>query len=106
MALCISVGPDPPVVTVQSVPATAAPQFPRITTASQTASTTNTTIAHTATRTTRHPIAVPPVKTITTKKPSGQPSVTEAKIAAVTSLQLTTVSAETTAAPRPGNLNR
>ncbi|CAK6961368.1 LOW QUALITY PROTEIN: collagen alpha-1(VII) chain [Scomber scombrus] len=76
-----------------------APHSPRITTASQTVSITNTSIAHKATRTTRHPIAVPPPKT--TKKPPGQPSVTKAETAAVTSLRLTTFSTETTAPPRP-----
>lgn len=102
MALCISVGPGPPVVNVQSVPATVAPHSPHITTASQTASIPIATIAHATTRTTRHPIAVQPIKAITHKKPPGQPSVTEAKAAAVTSLRLTTSSAETTAPPRPG----
>lgn len=104
MAVCFSVGQDPPAVKVQSVQATAAPHSPRITTASQTVSITNTTIAHTATRTTRHPIAVPSPKT--TKKPPGQPSVTKAKVAAVTSLRLTTFSTETTAPPRPGITQR
>uniref|UniRef100_A0A3Q1J0Q4 Collagen alpha-1(VII) chain-like n=1 Tax=Anabas testudineus TaxID=64144 RepID=A0A3Q1J0Q4_ANATE len=76
------VGQDPSVATVQTVPpATVAPHSPHITTA------------------TRHPIAVPPTKAITTKKP--QPSVTEAKAAALTSPRLTTVSAQTTAPPRP-----
>lgn len=83
MALCISVGLDPPVATVQSVPpATVAPHSPHITTA------------------TRHPIAVPPTKTVSTKKP--QPSVTEAKAAILTSLRLPTVSAQKTAPPQPG----
>ncbi|XP_067438348.1 collagen alpha-1(VII) chain isoform X1 [Thunnus thynnus] len=94
-------GQDPPVVTVQSVPATVAPHSPHITTASQTVSVTNATIVHAATRTTRHPIAVPPIKTITAKKPPGQPSVTKAKAGAVTSLRLTTFDTETTAQPRP-----
>lgn len=99
MALCVSVGQDPPVVPVRSVPASVAPQI-------TTASITNTRIAHTATRTTRHPIAVPLTKSITTKKPPSQPSVTKAKEAGVTSLRLSTVSAETTAAPRQGILER
>ncbi|XP_037617139.1 collagen alpha-1(VII) chain [Sebastes umbrosus] len=86
-------GPDRPVATVQSVPATVGPRL-------TTASITDATIAHTASRTTRHPVAVPPTRSITTKKPPGQPSVTEAKAAEVTSLQLTTRSAETTAPPR------
>ncbi|XP_070848719.1 collagen alpha-1(VII) chain [Chaetodon trifascialis] len=86
-------GQDPPVVTVQSVPATVAPHITA-------ASITNTTTAHTAIRTTRHPIVVPQTKSITTKKPPGQPSVTEAK-AGVTTPQLTTFSAATTAPPRP-----
>lgn len=87
MALGISVGQDPSVATVQTVPpATVAPHSPHITTA------------------TRHPIAVPPTKAITTKKP--QPSVTEAKAAALTSPRLTTVSAQTTAPPRPGIFHR
>ncbi|XP_045928379.1 collagen alpha-1(VII) chain [Micropterus dolomieu] len=90
-------GHDPPVVTVQSVLATLAPHSPHITTASIT----NTTISHGATRTTRHPIAVPPTKSITTKKPPGQPSVTEAKEAGVTSLRLTPFTAKTAAPPRP-----
>ncbi|XP_056223924.1 collagen alpha-1(VII) chain isoform X3 [Seriola aureovittata] len=94
-------GQDPQVVTVQSVPATVAPRSPHITTASQTASISKTTIAHTATRTTRHPIAVPPIQTIIPKKPPAQPSVTKAKEAAFTSLRSTTFSPETTALPRP-----
>ncbi|XP_068442301.1 collagen alpha-1(VII) chain [Clinocottus analis] len=84
-------GQEPPVVTVQSVPVTAAP---RITTASIT-----NTITHTVTRTTRHPTAVPPTKSITTKKPPGQPSDPRAKAAEVPSLRLTTRRAETTAPP-------
>ncbi|XP_078021207.1 uncharacterized protein col7a1l isoform X2 [Epinephelus lanceolatus] len=87
-------GPDRPLVTVQPVPATVAP---RITTASVS----DTTITHTAIRTTRHPIAVPPTKPIITKKPPGQPIVTEAKAAEVTPLRLTTLSVQTTAPPRP-----
>ncbi|XP_059182339.1 collagen alpha-1(XIV) chain [Centropristis striata] len=55
-------GQDRPVVTVQPVPATAAPH---ITTATKTDSA----ITHTATRTTRQPIAVPPTKSVATKKP-------------------------------------
>ncbi|XP_071358384.1 collagen alpha-1(VII) chain isoform X2 [Trachinotus anak] len=94
-------GQDAPVVKVQSVSATVAPRSALITTASQTASITKTTNAHTATRTTRHPIAVPAIQTVTTKKPPGQPSVTEAKAAAVTSLRLTTFSPETKAPPQP-----
>lgn len=99
MALCISVGQDLPVATVRSVPATVAPHI-------TSASITDTTISHTAPRTTRHPTAVPLTKSITTKKPPRQPSVTAAKEAGVTSLRLTTVSAETTAPPRPGILER
>ncbi|XP_075968030.1 uncharacterized protein col7a1l [Anarhichas minor] len=87
-------GQEPPVVTVQSVPATVAP---RITTASIA----DTTITRTAARTTRHPIAVPPTKSITTKKPPGQPSVPVAKAAEVPSLRLPTLRAETTAPPGP-----
>ncbi|KAE8281399.1 Collagen alpha-1(XIV) chain Undulin Precursor [Larimichthys crocea] len=83
-------GPDPPVATVQSVPATVAPHI-------TTASITNATITHTATRTTRHPIAVPPSKSITTKKPPVQPSVIEAAKAGATS----PLSVETTASPKP-----
>ncbi|XP_070785049.1 collagen alpha-1(VII) chain [Enoplosus armatus] len=90
-------GQDPPVVTVRSVPATAAPHSPHITTASIS----NATITHTATRTTRHPIAVPPTKSITTKKPQSQPRVPEAKEAAVNLVRLTTFSAGTTTPPRP-----
>ncbi|KAF0029734.1 hypothetical protein F2P81_018839 [Scophthalmus maximus] len=92
----ISVGPNPPVVTVQSVRATVAPHFPRITTASRTASFRNTTIAKTANRTTRQPIDVPPIITITTAKPPAQPGDTEAT-AGVPS----TISAEATTSPRP-----
>ncbi|KAJ4924911.1 hypothetical protein JOQ06_003860 [Pogonophryne albipinna] len=55
-------GEDPPAVIVQALPATAPP---RITTASIS----DTTVARTASRTTRHPIAVPPTKPITPKKP-------------------------------------
>ncbi|XP_030295316.1 collagen alpha-1(VII) chain isoform X2 [Sparus aurata] len=84
-------GPDPPVVTVKSVSATVAP---RITTSSNT----NATDTHKAGRTTQHPIAMPPTNSIIPKKPQGQPSVTAAKDARVTSL---TSSAETTAPPRP-----
>ncbi|XP_034529729.1 collagen alpha-1(VII) chain [Notolabrus celidotus] len=80
------VGQDPPLATVKSVPVTAAP---RITTASIS----DTTITQTTIRTTRHPIALPPAKPITTKKP--QKSITEAKQAAVAPLRLTTVSAQT-----------
>ncbi|XP_027128247.1 collagen alpha-1(VII) chain, partial [Larimichthys crocea] len=83
-------GPDPPVATVQSVPATVAPHI-------TTASITNATITHTATRTTRHPIAVPPSKSITTKKPPVQPSVIEAAKAGATS----PLTVETTASPKP-----
>ncbi|XP_044041741.1 collagen alpha-1(VII) chain isoform X2 [Siniperca chuatsi] len=90
-------GQDPPVVTVRSVPATVTPHSLHITTATIN----NTTITYAATRTTRHPIAVPPTKSITTKKPPGQPSVTEAKETGVTSLRLTIFSAETTTPPRP-----
>ncbi|XP_070710328.1 collagen alpha-1(VII) chain [Pempheris klunzingeri] len=87
-------GKDPPMVTVQSVPATVAPQM-------TTASITNTTITYTAGRTTRHPIAVPLAKSITTKKPPSQPSVIKTKEAGVTSPPLTTVTAETTPLPKP-----
>ncbi|XP_035466126.2 collagen alpha-1(VII) chain isoform X2 [Scophthalmus maximus] len=89
-------GPNPPVVTAQSVRATVAPHFPRITTASRTASFRNTTIAKTANRTTRQPIDVPPIITITTAKPPAQPGDTEAT-AGVPS----TISAEATTSPRP-----
>ncbi len=92
--LSMLVGQDPPVVTVQSVPATVATH---VVTAS---------ITHTPTTTTRQPVTLPPTKSITTKKPPNQPSVTGAKQAGVTSLRLTTVSAETTASPRPGILER
>uniref|UniRef100_UPI001ED7EFD4 collagen alpha-1(VII) chain n=1 Tax=Scatophagus argus TaxID=75038 RepID=UPI001ED7EFD4 len=85
-------GQDPPMATAQSVPVTVAPQI-------TTASITNATITHIATRITQRPVAVPQTKSITTKKPAGQPSVTEAKEARVTSLK-TTLSAETTAPPR------
>ncbi|KAM9328401.1 uncharacterized protein col7a1l [Pholidichthys leucotaenia] len=87
-------GPDPP-ITVQPVPATASPH---ITTASQTASIINTTLAQSATRSTRHPIAAPPTKSIATKKPPGQPSVTGAK---VTTLRLTTRDNERKTPPQP-----
>ncbi|XP_074554044.1 uncharacterized protein col7a1l [Halichoeres trimaculatus] len=79
-------GPDTPPVTVKSVPVTVAPR-------STTASISKTTITQTTIRSTRHPIAVPPTKLITTKKP--QKSVTEAKETGVTSQKLTTVSAQT-----------
>uniref|UniRef100_A0A665VZB4 Collagen alpha-1(VII) chain-like n=1 Tax=Echeneis naucrates TaxID=173247 RepID=A0A665VZB4_ECHNA len=94
-------GEDPPVVKVQSVPATAAPVSPHITTGSQNATMTKTTITHTAARTTRHPTAVPRIPTTAAKKSPGQPSTTEAKTAAVTPLRLTTMSPETTGPPRP-----
>ncbi|XP_041820381.1 collagen alpha-1(VII) chain [Chelmon rostratus] len=86
-------GQEPSVVTVQSMPGTVAPHI-------TTASITNTTTTHTAVRTTRRPIVVPQTKSITTKKPPGQPSVTEAR-AGVTTVRLTTFSAATTAPPRP-----
>ncbi|KAK1906190.1 Collagen alpha-1(VII) chain [Dissostichus eleginoides] len=86
-------GEDPPAVIVQALPATAPP---RITTASIS----DTTVARTASRTTRHPIAVPPTKPITPKKPPGQPRVTEAK-SEVPLHHLTTLHAETTGPPRP-----
>ncbi|KAF3705128.1 Collagen alpha-1(VII) chain Long-chain collagen [Channa argus] len=94
-------GQDPPVATVQSISATVSPHSSRITTASHIASIPNTTLTHSTTRTSRHPVAVPPTKAITTKKPPGQPSVTEAKAAAVTPPRLTTVSRQTTAPPQP-----
>ncbi|XP_065807427.1 collagen alpha-1(VII) chain isoform X1 [Labrus bergylta] len=87
-------GQDPLVATVQPVPVTVTP---RITTASIK----NTTIHQTAVRTTRHPIAVPPTKSITTKKPPGQPSVTEAKQAGVPSIRSSTVSTQTKAPQKP-----
>ncbi|KAI4803223.1 hypothetical protein KUCAC02_006779 [Chaenocephalus aceratus] len=86
-------GENPPAVIVQALPATA---HPRITTASIS----DTTVARTASRTTRHPIAVPPTKPITPKKPPGQPRVTEAK-SEVPLHHLTTLHAETTGPPRP-----
>ncbi|XP_041637284.1 collagen alpha-1(XII) chain [Cheilinus undulatus] len=76
-------GQDPLEATIRSLPVTATP---RITTASIS----NITITQTTIRTTRHPIAVPPTKSITTKKPS----VTEAKQTGITSLRLTTGSAQ------------
>ncbi|XP_051247897.1 collagen alpha-1(VII) chain isoform X3 [Dicentrarchus labrax] len=79
-------GQDPP---VQSLPATVTPHI-------TSASITNAIVTHSAIRTTRHPIVMQPTKPITTKKPLGQPSVTKAKDAGIT-----TFSAETTAAPRP-----
>ncbi|XP_030006171.1 collagen alpha-1(VII) chain isoform X2 [Sphaeramia orbicularis] len=90
-------GQDPPVVKAQPVSATAAPNSPHVTRASQTASIPKTSIAHTTTRTTKHPIAVPPTKTMTTKKPPGQARVTEA----ITSHQQTPVNTGTTAPPKP-----
>ncbi|XP_068163308.1 collagen alpha-1(VII) chain [Antennarius striatus] len=68
-------GQDPLLPTIQAV--TLAPQI------------TNTTIAHTATRTTQSP----PTRPITTRKPPDHPR--------VTSLRLTTTRAETTTIPRP-----
>ncbi|XP_035806046.2 collagen alpha-1(VII) chain isoform X2 [Amphiprion ocellaris] len=91
-------GQDHPVIAVQPVPATAAPH---ITTASRTASIINTTIVQSTTRTTRHPVTVPPTKSVITKKPPAQPKVTEAKVAAATSPRLSTLSTETTIQPRP-----
>ncbi|KAM9334648.1 uncharacterized protein col7a1l [Symphorus nematophorus] len=88
-------GPDPPVVTVQSVPVTVTPRITTI-------SITNATTTHTATRTTRLPIVVPLTKSVTTKKPPGQPSATKAKEARVTSTRIkTTFSPETTASTKP-----
>ncbi|KAF3859195.1 hypothetical protein F7725_021594 [Dissostichus mawsoni] len=77
-------------------PGSASHSPPRITTASIS----DTTVARTASRTTRHPIAVPPTKPITPKKPPGQPRVTEAK-SEVPLHHLTTLHAETTGPPRP-----
>ncbi|XP_008299548.1 collagen alpha-1(VII) chain [Stegastes partitus] len=94
-------GQDDPVITVQPVQATVAPHSPHITTASRTASIINTTVAQSTTKTTRHPVVVAPTKSVTTKKPPGQPRVTEAKVAAATSPRLTTLSTETTTQPRP-----
>lgn len=101
-ALCISVGQDPPVVAVPFVPATVAPRLSYITTASQPASVTNTTTAHTASRSTRRPIVVPPSKNITTKKPP-RLSVIEAK-SPVSFPRLTTLSTQTTSPPQPGSI--
>lgn len=81
--LFIPVGQDPPAVTVQPVPATAAPPI-------TTASITNTRVPHAVTRTTRHPIAAPPTKSMTTEKPPDQPSVSVAKAAEVPSVPSTT----------------
>lgn len=101
MALCITVGEDHLVVTVQSVPATVPPHYPHITTASQAASITSAAISQTITKRDVHPVVVHPTKTISTKKPTGKNRVSEAE-AAVTSQQLTTHKLETTASPRPG----
>ncbi|KAM9704944.1 uncharacterized protein col7a1l isoform 3-T3 [Menidia menidia] len=79
-----------------SLPATVAPQSVRLTTASQTASIINTVITQSTTRATEHPTVMPPSKSITTKKPPGRPSVTEAREAAVTSLRQSTVSTKQT----------
>ncbi|XP_078138366.1 uncharacterized protein col7a1l [Centroberyx gerrardi] len=98
---------DPVLVPVQSVPATVAPHPPRITTASQTSKINTTTIAHNPTRSTRNPMAKPPTKTITTKKPPGKTSATADKTATATAVRLTTstrlstVHRETTAPPGP-----
>ncbi|KAM8909698.1 uncharacterized protein col7a1l [Spinachia spinachia] len=86
-------GQDPPVVTVQPVAATVAPPI-------TTASIANTSNSRTVTRTTRHPIAVPPTKSITTKKPPDQPGVSVAKVAQVPSVPLTTARAGTAAPPK------
>ncbi|TNN49342.1 Collagen alpha-1(VII) chain [Liparis tanakae] len=88
----ISVGEEPPVVTVQSAPATAAPPI-------TTTSITNT-ITHAAARPTRPPAAVSPTRSVTTKKPPGPPTDRGAKAAAAPSPQLTTRRAETTAPPK------
>ncbi|CAG5927553.1 unnamed protein product [Menidia menidia] len=84
-----------------SLPATVAPQSVRLTTASQTASIINTVITQSTTRATEHPTVMPPSKSITTKKPPGRPSVTEAREAAVTSLRQSTVSTKQTAETPP-----
>lgn len=83
--LCISVGQGPPAVTAQSVSATLAPH-----------------ITGSVTRITQHPSAMPPSKSVTTKMPPSQPSVTEARDAGVTSTKLTTARA----AVGPGILER
>ncbi|KAM4569550.1 uncharacterized protein col7a1l [Odontesthes bonariensis] len=94
-------GQDDSVKTRKFVPATVAPNSLHITTASQTASIINTAIIRSATRATEHPTVVPPTKSLPTKNPPGRPSVSEAKAAAVTSLQQSTVSTKSTAPPQP-----
>lgn len=95
--MCVSVGQDPPVVTVQSVSATVTPRL-------TTASINDAIITHAVARTARPPAALPQSQSMSTKKPPGQPSVTGAKEAGATSPRLTTLSTETTAPPRPGRL--
>ncbi|XP_029969913.1 collagen alpha-1(VII) chain [Salarias fasciatus] len=90
-------GPDPPAGTVQPVPVTVAPLPPQITTA---AAVINTTAAQTASRTTRHPIAVPPTGSFTTRKPPAPPRVTEDR-AAVTHLRKTTSNVDAAAPSQP-----
>ncbi|XP_028274896.1 collagen alpha-1(VII) chain [Parambassis ranga] len=85
-------GPDPTVIKVKPMPTTAAPH-------STMASIINTTVSQSATRTTRHPIAVPPISPLTTKKPPRQPAEPKAP-AAAPSLQTTPLYTETTA-PQP-----
>ncbi|KAM4615653.1 uncharacterized protein col7a1l [Polymixia lowei] len=95
-------------VPVQSVPATVAPHPSHITAGSHTAKNTNTTTVHTTARSTRTPVANPPAKTVTTKKPLSKPSVIMSKTAATTAVRITTTAKElstsnpeTTAPPGP-----
>ncbi|KAM4711770.1 uncharacterized protein col7a1l isoform 4-T5 [Anableps anableps] len=84
----------------QFVPVTVAPNPPRVTAGLNTVFV-KPTIAQLATRDTEPPSAAPPAKSITTKKPPVQPSVTKVKEAAVTFLKVTTATTKSTAAPQP-----
>ncbi|XP_056131888.1 collagen alpha-1(VII) chain [Lampris incognitus] len=99
---------DAPLAPVQSVLPTRAPDSPHITTVSQTSKITNTTTAHNPTRSTRNPMAKPPTKIITAKKPPSKSSSAIAKTAAATTISrptitkdLSTVGTGTTALPGP-----
>ncbi|KAK5617819.1 hypothetical protein CRENBAI_026224 [Crenichthys baileyi] len=94
-------GQDDPVKPGQSVPATLASNSPHVTAGPHTVFNINATIAKPATKDPEAPTAAPPTKSITPKKPPVQPTATEVKEAAVTSLKLTTATTKPTAPPQP-----
>ncbi|XP_047245921.1 collagen alpha-1(VII) chain isoform X4 [Girardinichthys multiradiatus] len=94
-------GQDDPVKPGQSVPATVASNSPHVTAGPHTVFTINATFAKPATKDPEAPTAAPPTKSITPKKPPVQPTATEVKEAAFTSLKLTTATTKPTAPPQP-----